>query len=156
MFKIQEDLLEEYSAFKKANPNSFNMWSYLNMKSDLQTALGFAHFYSPEVVEIENCIILKDRYFPKLYEQWKSETNDKTTLEKMMNLYEIKDFFHINRNLEEDEHKQLLVFATVIQFYWNQSFKVRYPDKDLIVDVFEEFGGLFITVYEGNLETRSF
>lgn len=148
MFLFQDDLVNEYSEFKKANPNSFNWWSYVNMKSDLQTALGFAKLFYPEVVEIEDCLILKDRYSHELYNQWKSKSNDKTTIEKMMNLYQINDFFHINRNQDEDEESQQIAFGKVLQHFWEQSFKERFPNRIIKAKVFEEYGDLFITVYE--------
>lgn len=148
IFTFNDDLIKEYSDFKKANPDNFSWWSYVNMKSDLQTALAFAKFFYPEVIEVDNCLILKDRYFPELYHQWKSREDDKTTIEKMMNLYELKDFFHINRNEDEDELHQLKELGDVLQHFWTQCLKERYPEKQMAVKVFEEYGELFITVYE--------
>lgn len=148
MFSFQDDLVNEYSELKKANPDSFNWWSYVNMKSDLQTALGFAKLFYPEVIEVENCLILKDRYSFELYNQWKLRNNDKTVIEKMMNLYQINDFFHINRNQDEDEENQQIVFAKILHHFWIQSFKERFPNRSIIVKVFEEYGELFITMYE--------
>ena len=41
---FNDDLIKEYQEWKKANPNSFNWGSDVNLKADLQTALGFAKF----------------------------------------------------------------------------------------------------------------
>lgn len=148
MISFQDDLIKEFSKYKQANPDSFNWWSYVNMKSDLQTALGFSKLFYPDIVEIDNCFILKDRFSAELYNQWKSNSNDKSVIEKMMNLYEIKDFFHINQNQDEDEKTQLDTFSKVLKHFWDQSFKERFPKRDIKVKVFEEYGELFITVYE--------
>lgn len=148
IFTFKDDLVKEYSDFKKANPGNFSWWSYMNMKSDLQTALAFAKFFYPEFIEVDNCLILKDRYSPELYHQWRTREDDKTIIEKMMNLYELKDFFHINRNEDEDELNQLKEFGYVLKHFWTQCLKERYLEKQMVVKVFEEYDDLFITVYE--------
>lgn len=45
MLTFKDDLVKEYSDFKNVNPGNFSWWSYVNMKSDLQTALVFAKFF---------------------------------------------------------------------------------------------------------------
>lgn len=120
------------------------------MKSDLETALGFAKFFYPEVIEIDGCFLLKDKYNEEIYKQWKQECkHDLVSIEKMMNLYEIKDFFHINTKFDENENEQLSALGEVLKLFWHMSFKQRFPEKNIKIDVFEEYGGeLFITVYE--------
>jgi hypothetical protein len=147
---FDDELIEEYQQWKKANPNSFNWWSYVNLKADLQTALAFAKFFSPELIEIDGCLILKDRYDEVLFHDWKKACgNDKTSIEKMMNLYELNDFFHINVNEMEDDEEQVKVLGDVLKHYWSMAFKQGYPNRNIIIDVFMEYDGqLFITVYE--------
>lgn len=40
---FEDDLIREYQEWKTANPNSFNWWSYVNLKADLHTALVFVN-----------------------------------------------------------------------------------------------------------------
>lgn len=148
MIEFKDELINEYKLWKTANPDNFNWWSYVNMKSDLQTALGFAKFFYPEIIEIDNCFILKDRFSDEIYKQWKSNLESKTEIEKMMNLYEVKDFFHINRNEDENLEDQIATLGKVLQHFWSQSFKERYPLRKIKVDLFDEYGEKFITVYE--------
>jgi hypothetical protein len=147
---FDDHLIEEYQQWKKANSNSFNWWSYVNMKADLQTALAFAKFFSPELIEKDGCLILEDRYEEKLFHDWKKAcSDDKTSIEKLMNLYELNDFFHINVNDMEDEEGQVNALGNVLKYYWSMAFKQRYPNRNIIIDVFKEYDGqLFITVYE--------
>ncbi|MFL0246081.1 hypothetical protein ACJDUG_03700 [Clostridium sp. WILCCON 0185] len=78
------------------------------MKFDLQTALGFAKFFYPEVIEVDGCFILKDKYDEVTYRKLLQEcNNNKTIIEKMMNLYEIRDFFHINTVFDENKDEQI-------------------------------------------------
>ncbi|WP_406768533.1 hypothetical protein [Candidatus Clostridium stratigraminis] len=37
----------------------------------------------------------------------------------------------------------------MIRLFWGMSFKNRYSEKEIIIDVFEEYGGeIFITVFQ--------
>jgi len=147
---FNDELIREYQEWKKANPNSFNWWSYVNLKADLQTALGFAKFFSPQLLEVDGCLILKDKFQKELLESWKEQfKDDKTSIEKMMNLYEVNDFFHINRNENEDEDAQVQVLGEVLKHFWSMTFKQNFPKRNIAVHVFKEYDEqLFITVYE--------
>jgi hypothetical protein len=146
-----DELLKEFNDFKNANTNNFSWWNYVNMKSDLQTALAFAKFYYPEIVEVQGHFLLKDRYKDELFQKWKVDCgNDKTAVEKMINLYELKDFFHINVNEDENELEQTVTLGNILKLFWSMSFKQRFPEKIISVEIFEEWDSLFITVYQEN------
>ena len=70
MFK--DNLISEFIKWRNANPKNFSWWNYVNLKSDLQTALGFAKLYYPEIVEVDGCILLKDKFSEELYELYKA------------------------------------------------------------------------------------
>lgn len=130
---FEDDLIREYQEWKTANPNSFNWGSYVNVKADLHTALTFAKFYSPELFEKEGCLILNDRYDEGLFNSWMEECQgNKTTIEKMMNLYELNDFFHIIRK-EDEEDIQLRALGEVLKQFWSMTFKLNYPNRNILV-----------------------
>ncbi|WP_310552148.1 hypothetical protein [Paenibacillus glufosinatiresistens] len=144
-----EDSIREFVEWKAANPTHFTWWNYLNVKSDLQTALAFARFYYPEIIETEGYFLLKDKFNLEVFKGWKSEcNNDKRSVEKMMNLYEVKDFFHININPNEDLIGQTRWLSEVLQLFWSMSFVHRYPGRRINVHIFDDKGSRFITVYE--------
>ncbi len=147
---FDDNIVSEYVEWKNANPKNFSWWNFVNIKSDLQTALGFAKLFYPDIIEIDGCFLLKDKYSEKIYIDWKINcNNNKTSIEKMMNLYEVGDFFHINRNYDENEDAQIIALGNVLKHLWLLSFKERFPNKKINVEVFQEDdGALFITVYE--------
>lgn len=57
---------------------------------------------------------------------------NKTTIEKMMNLYELNDFFHINRK-EDEEDIQLRALGEVLKQFWSMTFKLNYPNRNILV-----------------------
>jgi hypothetical protein len=148
-----DELIKEFNEFKNANANNFSWWNYVNMKSDLQTALAFAKFFYPEIIEVEGHFLLKDRYKDELFQKWKVDCeNDRTSVEKMINLYELKDFFHINVNEDENELGQIVILGNILKLFWTMSFKQRFPDKNISVEIYEEWESLFITVYQDNVK----
>lgn len=147
---FNDDIVIEYVEWRNANPENFSWWNFVNLKSDLQTALGFAKFFYPDIIEIDGCFLLKDKYCPDIFKSWKKEcNNNKTDIEKMMNLYEVGDFFHINKSYDENEETQVIALGNTLKHLWLLSFKDRFPNRKINVKVFEEYdGALFITVYE--------
>ena len=84
------------------------MVNFVNMKADIDTALGFAKFYSPELLEIEGYCLLKDKFSPNVFEGWKrSCQNNKECVEKMMNIYQIRDFFILILLIQKTKMKNL-------------------------------------------------
>ncbi|MBO8172807.1 MAG: hypothetical protein H0Z33_13085 [Bacillaceae bacterium] len=146
---FEDELIKDYYEWKNANPGNFNWWSYINLKSDLQTALGFARFFYPDIVEIDGCIILKHRFSKKLYKEWKKECDsEKTCIEKMMNLYQLKDFFHLNTQDDGNLEDQVKALGDVLKLFWSMSLKDRFPDRVFNIKVFDDNGNLFITIFE--------
>lgn len=151
MINLFEDaLITEYVKWKDANPDNFSWWNFVNMKVDLDTALAFAKFYCPDIIMIDGCFILKDKFSKILYDAWKADCKgDKMNIEKMMNIYAIRDFFHINFTESDNDDDKIVALGHVLKFFWDMSFKQRFPDKLINVDVFEDDDEeMFITVYE--------
>lgn len=147
---FNDEINGEFMEFKDVNEGKFTWWSYVNMKSDIKTALGFAKFFYPDVLEVEGCFLLKDKFSEKHFEMWKKECKgNKFNIEKMMNLYQVRDFFHINVEEDGNFEEQIQALGEVLKIFWSLSFKNRFPKRKIIVRVFEEEDGeLFITVYE--------
>lgn len=148
---FNNEIISEFIEFKNANEGNFTWWNYVNMKSDIKTALGFVKLFYPDIIEVEGCFLLKDKFSEKYFELWKNDCqNNKTNIEKMINLYQVRDFFHINVD-EEDENleEQIQALGEALKIFWSLSFKNRFPNREIVVSVFEEDDGeLFITVYE--------
>ncbi|GLX68013.1 hypothetical protein [Paenibacillus glycanilyticus] len=147
-----DDLIKEFSEFKEINPTNFTWWSFVNLKSDLQTALAFAKFFYPEIIQVNGCFLLKDKYNEQCFQDWRDACHDnKKCIEQMMNLYEVADFFHINTSFDEGEDikGQIAALGDALKLFWSMSFINRFPDKNIIVEIYVEYDEqLFITVYE--------
>lgn len=146
---FDDDIIQEFVEWKKANGEDFTWWNFVNMKADLQTALGFAKFFYPDVLEVEGYFLLKDKYRSDTFKGWKKDCkNNKQCVEKMMNLYEVNDFFTIQQRDDETE-EQVHALGEALQQLWSLSFEQRFPQRNIVVNLFKEDDGcLFITVFE--------
>ena len=146
IINFSENLLKDYSDFEKVNDN-WNMLSYLNYNFDLNAAIAFSKLYFPDFVEHEDCVILSFLFRSENFREWFEEFNGNIReTEKMCNLYEIKDFFHINSN--EVDKETLKVFANILSTTWRINLGKLYPSKCFKIDVFEEYESLYITFYQ--------
>lgn len=66
----------EFKEWKDFNGENFTWWSYVNMKSDLDVALGFVKFFCPDIIIVEGCFLLKDRFFQDIYVDWKESKRE--------------------------------------------------------------------------------
>lgn len=141
----------EFKEWKDFNGENFTWWSYVNMKSDLDVALGFAKFFCPDIIIVEGCFLLKDRFFQDIYVNWKEKTdNNKNIIERMMNLYSLRDFFHINDCRNDYYTEKIDALGLSLKYFWNLSFKDRFPNKKINIEIIDEGldDDIFITVYE--------
>lgn len=84
-----------------------------------------------------------------MYKEWKKECDsEKTCIEKMMNLYQLKDFFHLNTQDDGNLEDQVKALGDVLKLFWSMSLKDRFPDRVFNIKVFDDNGNLFITIFE--------
>ncbi len=142
--ELNLDILNEYTDFEKVNSN-WNILSYLNYKYDTNCAVAFSKFFFPDFIEFKGGIFIGFLFNEKNVSQWFDEFgNDISSVEKMANLYEIKDFFHINDN----ENPEIIEeFAKVLIRVWSLNLKELFPKINFQVKVFEEYDSSFITFY---------
>ncbi|QTD40860.1 hypothetical protein [Sporosarcina sp. Te-1] len=153
---FRDEIHQEFMEFKEANNGDFTWWSYVNMKADVSTALGFAQFFYPDILEVDGYFFLQDKFSARNLDLWKKECDhNKMDVEKMMNLYRVRDFFHLNQVEAENLEEQIAALGQALQMYWSLSFTDRFPERAISVPLWEESDGeLFITVFEQVLHSQ--
>lgn len=143
LVELDLSLLDSFSAFHDANKD-WNILSYLNYKYDMNAALAFSKFFFPDFTEVRGCVVISFLYNPETFESWFSELRGEVSeVEKMANLYEIKDFFHINTPKKID----LDAFGKILKKSWEINLNALYPQKKFHVKLFEEYDSKFITFH---------
>ena len=146
IISFSEHILKDYIDFEKVNDN-WNMLSYLNCNFDQNAAIAFSKLYFPDFTECEDCILLSFIFNLENFKDWFEELNgNRKEIEKMCNLYEIKDFFHINGDDNSNESRK--IFADILSTTWSINLKILYPLRCFKIDIFEEYESLYITFYQ--------
>lgn len=144
IIEFDEGLLDEYNLFKKAN-DRWTILSYLTHKYTINDALALSKLFFPDFEEVKSCVVLSFLYNEKIFDDWYNEfKGEVANVEKMVNLYELADLFHINeKNFDEE---QLIALGNLLKKSWEINLKCLYS-RDFRVAFFEENGAYFITFY---------
>lgn len=145
ILSIDEEKLSSYREFSEINAN-WNILSYLNYNYDINAAIAFSKLFFPDFKIVKDCIVLAFLYNEANFEDWYKEFDGSVPLtEKMSNLYELKDFFHINQEAVDSD--MILMFGNALKKIWEINLKQLFPARNFIVDLFDEYNSQFITFY---------
>lgn len=141
MIKLNLSLLEEYNANLEVNRGNWNIISYLNLKYDTNTALAFSKLFFPNFVEKKGCVVLDFLFDKKIFKDWFNEYKGNISgIEYMCNMYELKDYFHINDNYDDDDIYWERIFALghALQRAWQINLKLLFPDRKFKVALVDD------------------
>lgn len=144
IIEVETGLLPDYEDFEKVN-DDWNIEKYLNMNYDIDAAIAFSKLYFPTFIIYKDCIILDSRFDELIFDDWFNEFNgDIEKVERMCNLYEVKDIFHINdSNITEEKVEEL---GSILKKSWELNVNKLYPDRKMKVFLFREDESLYITI----------
>lgn len=140
-------LLKDYKLFEQANVGNWNILSHLNFNYDIDAALSFSKFFIPEFINHKGCLILSFLFKEEIFDAWyKDSIGNKIIIEKMCNLYEVKDFFHINSDITHPNFESKIFYlSNILKHSWQLVLNDLYPDKYIVDTFFDDT--YFITVY---------
>jgi hypothetical protein len=151
LLEVDTNTLKEYEALEELNPVKWNIGEYLNLKFDLNAAVAFSKLYFPDFVEREGCVLLGFTYNEETFRHWfETFKGDIPATESKCNLYEIADYFHLNRPLDEplDSYNRAIdELGKVLKTSWEINCKILFPDKNITVEVFDEYDTTRITLH---------
>ncbi len=145
IIRVDTNLFSEFKDFETVN-DDWSIEKHLNFNYNIDDAILFSRLYFPEFIEHKKCIILKERYDKEIFEQWFDEFDgDISKIERMSNLYEVKDLFHINNdNISESKINHL---SLLLKKIWQINLDLLFPNRQIKVNVFKEDDDIFITLY---------
>jgi len=148
LIDVKLNVLNEYSEWENANKGNWTICSYLNQFYDTNAALAFTKFFFPTFIEKKGCIIIDFRYDETIFNQWYDKFNgDISLVEKFCNLYDVADYFHINQVSTEQQELQIEELTKVLIKAWKVNCNLLFPDREMIVERFTEYGETYIVVY---------
>jgi hypothetical protein len=112
--------------------------------------------YFPDFIERDGCVLSGFTYNEETFQYWyEAFKGDIPAIERKCNLYEVADYFQLNRPLNESPDFYNLAIdelGKVLKRSWEINCKILYPDKSIVVEVFDDYGTTRITLHSyGNL-----
>lgn len=152
LLNVDKNVLTKYKDWESNNKNKgYDIDSYLDFYYEMNAAIAFSKLYFPDFVEKEGCIILGFRYNEQVFKQWfKKFDGDIKKTEYMCNFYDIQDYFLNNEvEYESDElyFKAIDELAKALKIAWEINLKILFPERKMIVDVWEEDDIFRITLF---------
>lgn len=142
---FEYSLLKDYPLFHEANKDNWTILSYLNMNYSIDGALAFYKFFIPDFIFKKGCLILSFRYNETIFNSWYDEMKGEVSLvERMCNLYEIKDFFHIHET--EKVLEKCTYLGEFLKYIWQIHLDKQFGQEKYEVCTFAEYGSLYITL----------
>jgi hypothetical protein len=141
---IDNYLLPDFKEFDEANTD-WDINKHLNFNYDINAAIAFSKLYFPTFIEYKNCVILESRFDEAVFEDWYKEFNGEIKqIERMCNLYELKDLFHINSSDESTNKTKEL--GKILKMSWEQNLKILFPNRSIVVNLIDENDNNYITI----------
>lgn len=124
-----------------------NIWEFLPNEGGAELAIAFCALFWPDFIEVEGCIILREKYIPSSFETWwKQLDGDRTAVESVLNHVHLWDLFSGDENIPEGGLEYL---GGVLRCCWECSLRQAFPghtfDVRLAVDADEYGPTLYVT-----------
>lgn len=136
-----------------ANP-TFGAWDYVHFRASLDLLAVFAQLFWPEFTEIDDCVILTEKYDPSTYLQWVEHlSGDRQRVESILNHTHVYDLFSkvtdVPCDLEIAEY-----VGRVLQRSWECALRNAFPERSFVVEFWtepDEYGPT-VTFYQSPAE----
>jgi hypothetical protein len=112
--------------------DNIDIYQYISFNIHPDDILIIGKLLFPEIIEIENCILLKDNYDYFLYENLKKKYNNSSEIEFEINKLYLYDLFAHCTDITDD--KLFKNIGEFLQFSWSIYFKHKFPNKNIIIE----------------------
>lgn len=100
---------------------------FLTNEGSPDLAIAFAHFFWPEFVEIDGCVLFKEHYDSVTFQRWQEEYGgDHALIERMVNHTHLDSFFLNSDGVEEDAYDYLVHITARM---WKAGLQEQFPNK---------------------------
>ena len=119
MFNMNLEEIDKYIKWKDrwSKKDNIDIYQYISFNIHPDDILIIGKLLFPEIIEIEDCIFLKDNFDDFLYKNLKKK------------LYDL--FAHCADTIDDKLFRKIGEF---IQFSWNIYFKHKFPNKNIVIE----------------------
>jgi hypothetical protein len=141
---VEEKILNDFSEIRGKS-----LMNHVSNSYNIETAVGFAGLYCPEVVEVEGCIFIAEFYNGNI-ERLKNQHENRKEIEMFVNSWSLSSLLAYDERLNY-EVDYIDEFAKAIQYFWQLRVNALFPDRNIIVEIGDGImgeEGLAVTVYQ--------
>lgn len=132
--ELELDLTQfrSYESWMTEGPRDFH--DFLNINANLELAAAFAKLFWPEFIEVQGCILLREKYSPDNFtDWWQHFDGSRTGVEGIINHVHIYDLF-LNNKSGSHEFAIAAFLGHVLRRCWKYALQESFPDRTFEVD----------------------
>jgi hypothetical protein len=136
--EIRAEELPKFRAWSEQFEPPADTSAYIAQEVSVTGATVLSELFFPELVEVQDCVLLATRYEPSNFDGWWERTGgDHTAIERVLNHLHLWDLFEPSG---EEEERALDVLSRKIAFAWRSCAEARFPERSFEVNVTDEYG----------------
>ncbi|WP_189089804.1 hypothetical protein [Deinococcus ruber] len=108
----------------------FSLSDLLYPDGNLDLSVAFAQLFWPTFMEIDGCVLRKERYSPDNFQSWMQSTNrDRRQVESLLNHLHVYDLFRDDKEYSLEVYEYV---AKILCRTWQVALSEQFPDKQFI------------------------
>jgi len=136
---LDPSLLPIFQRYKQENEHwipDFDLWSYLNLRADIDLAAAFSKLFWPDFVEIDGCVLLALHYERDNFEHWKEHFDgNRSATEAMINHVHIHDLFVNSASRVEYPAELKQYLGKVLLICWRHALEDAFPSRHFVFSI---------------------
>ncbi|MGE3540683.1 MAG: hypothetical protein AB7N91_24990 [Candidatus Tectimicrobiota bacterium] len=109
------------------------VWDFLSICGGAELAIAFSTLYWPEFIDVEGCVLLRERYEAANFQEWWEKLNgDMSKIEAVINHVHLWDLFVLDENVPD---KALEDLARILALCWRCALQEQFPKRIFDVHV---------------------
>jgi hypothetical protein len=93
----------------------------------LTVAIAVSTLLYPTFLDVEGCLVVRERYFPEAFRKWRGQLDDLGQVERVMNHVHLWDMFDPEAEGVPDD--SLRAFGQNAARCWEQALNDQYPHR---------------------------
>lgn len=111
---------------------------YVSQRISVTDTVVLLNLLLPPLIEVDGCVLFKDRYSPTTFEQWSDQLNGATqAIESVINQVNLWDVFDPKDPAEE---KALIDIAAMLVTTWPDHARRAFPDRLFDAELTDSYG----------------
>lgn len=111
---------------------------YLSQQMSVTDVVLLLNLMTPPLIEVEGCVLFKDRYFPNTFADWADHLDHSTqAIERVINQVNLWDVFEPTDPTEDEALNNI---ATTLTHIWPEHAHRIFPELTFKAEIIDSYG----------------